>query len=158
VHLDESQTPAASLHASAAAVGEDGILIRGRSGAGKSSLAASLIAIGRQRGRYACLIGDDRIEIVQRNGRLLAKAHPSIRGKIELRGRGIVQELYEPAAVLRLAVDLLPVAEIARYPEPEDQEMELCGAKLPRLALPLDRSSYDCALLVMAYLQHARTF
>ncbi len=34
-----------NLHASAVAVGETGILIRGRSGAGKSSLSIALIAL-----------------------------------------------------------------------------------------------------------------
>lgn len=146
-----------TLHASAVAVGEAGILIRGRSGAGKSSLAVGLLAAAAGTGRFARLVGDDRIELLCRSGRLIARGHPSILGMIELRGQGIIHIPYEAAMVLRLVVDLLPAEEMARYPDPAERQAELCGAKLPRLALPSDRSSYDCALLVMAHLQHGGT-
>lgn len=143
-----------TVHASAVAVGEVGILIRGRSGAGKSSLALSLLVLAAQRGDFARLVGDDRIELNCRNGRLIARGHAAIRGMIELRGQGIIRLAYEPAVVVRLVVDLLPVVELVRYPDPENRQVELCGAKLPRLALLSDRSSYDCAHLIMAHLQH----
>jgi len=148
----------ASLHASSVALGEAGVLIRGGSGAGKSSLAAMLMSAARQAGGFAALVGDDRIEVSLRNGRLVARGHPAVQGMIELRGQGIVPSPNEAAAVVRLVVDLLPAAEIARYPGPEDREIEICGAKLPRLALPIGRSSYDCAVLILMYLQHAGTF
>lgn len=149
---------AASLHANAVALGEAGVLIRGRSRAGKSSLAAALIAAVRQAGRFAALIGDDRIRLSLQNGRLVARGHPAIRGMIELRGQGIVSMPHEPAAIVHLVVDLLAEAEIARYPDEKDREIELCGAKVSRLALPTGRSSSDCAVLVMMYLQHAGIF
>lgn len=153
-----SPTTAMSLHASSVAIGEAGVLIRGRSGAGKSSLAATLIWAAGQAGWFAALVGDDRIELSLRNGRLVAHGHPMVRGMIELRGEGIVARPHEAAAVVRLVVDLLPVAEIARFPDPADRETELCGAKVPRLALPIERCSYDSALMIMIHLQHAGTF
>ncbi|MHB8886337.1 MAG: HPr kinase/phosphorylase [Methylovirgula sp.] len=143
------------VHASAVAVGETGILIRGRSGAGKSSLALCLLALAGQERRFARLVGDDRIELVGRNSRVVARGHPAVQGMIETRGQGIMRLDYEPAVVVGLVVDLLPAAELVRYPEPEERYVEICGAKLPRLALLSDRSSYDCAHLVMAHLQHA---
>ncbi len=146
-----------TVHASAVAVGEVGILIFGHSGSGKSSLALSLLALAAEAGRFARLVGDDRIELVGRNCRLLARGHPLIHGMIEQRGRGMLRLAHEPTVVIRLAVDLLPVAELARYPQPAERQVELCGVKLPRLALSSDRSSYDCARLVMTYLQQADT-
>lgn len=146
-----------SLHASAVAIGETGILIRGKSGAGKSSLALALLALATQTGRFGCLIGDDRVEISQCNGRLIARGHAAIRGMIERRGDGIVPIAHEPAAVLDLIIDLLPAAEVERHPAPDGRQAEVCGVKLPRLALPCGGSSYDCALLVMARLQQSET-
>lgn len=154
---DRRQIAPLSIHASAVALGETGVLIRGHSGAGKSSLAFSLLASAAQAGRFARLVGDDRIELVGRNCRLLARGHPLIQGMIELRGHGIMRLAYEPAVVVGLVVDLLPMAKVARYPVAADLQIELCGAKLPRLALPSDRSSYDCVHLIMAHLQQSET-
>lgn len=146
------------LHASAVVIGEAGVLIRGRSGAGKSSLAAVLISAAHQAGRFAALIGDDRIELSLRSGRVIARGHPAIHGLIELRGQGIVALPNERAAIVRLIIDLLPVNEIARYPDETDREVELCGAKVPRLALSASSSSRDCAVRAMMHLQHAGIF
>lgn len=144
-----------TLHATAVVVGETGILIRGPSGAGKSNLAHALIELGGRNRTFARLVGDDRIILTPRNGRLIARGHPATQGMMELRGLGIVARPYEPAAVLHLAIDLVPAEAALRYPEPEALETELCGVKLRRLALPIGRSSYDCALLVLASLSRA---
>lgn len=141
-----------SLHATAVVAGEAGILIRGPSGAGKSNLAFALVEMAGRTDSFACLIGDDRIIVSARNGRLIARGHPATHSMIELRGQGIVACPFESAAVLRLVVDLVPAETAPRYPEPGETETELCGVKLRRLALPIGRSSYDCALLVLASL------
>lgn len=146
-----------TIHASAVVFGEAGILIRGPSGAGKSSLAMSLLSLAAQVGRFARLVGDDRIELSRHGGRLVARGHAAIQGMIELRGQGIVRLPYELAVVLRLVVDLLPLKQLARYPADTELNEEVCGAKLQRLALPESRSSYDCACLVMARLQQDGT-
>lgn len=49
------------VHGTAAVVGEAGVLIRGASGAGKSSLALALVDAAAARGLFARLVGDDRI-------------------------------------------------------------------------------------------------
>lgn len=142
-----------TIHASGVVFREAGVLIRGRSGAGKSSLAMSLLTVGSQAGCFVRLVGDDRIELSRHGGRLVARGHAAIQGLIELRGQGIVRVAYEPAVVLRLVVDLLPAEELARYPSAADLNIEVCGVKLQRLALPSIRSSYDWAFLIMAHLQ-----
>lgn len=140
------------LSANALALGEAGLLIRGESGAGKSGLTHALLSHARETGRFGRLVGDDRIEVARCNGRLVARGHAAVQGMIELRGLGIVTLPFEPAVVVSHVVDLLPAAEVLRYPEPEALEAEICGAKLPRLALPIGRSSYDCALSVLSWL------
>ncbi len=79
------------LHASAVVIAEAGVLICGPSGAGKSSLAFALITAAEDAGLFARLVGDDRIGIESRGGRLIAHGHPMILGKIERRGQGIFE-------------------------------------------------------------------
>ena len=60
---------ALAIHASAVAIGEAGILIRGPSGCGKSSVARDLIFTAGLKSLFAALVGDDRINIENRDGR-----------------------------------------------------------------------------------------
>lgn len=79
------------IHASAVAVGSSGLLICGRSGAGKSSLALELIALG------ANLVADDQVLLTEKDGGLLMSAPPSIDGMIEARGLGLISVPTQPA-------------------------------------------------------------
>lgn len=120
------------VHATALAVGEAGILIRGASGSGKSVLALALIALAGHSGQFARLVGDDRVELAERGGRLVARPVAPLAGLVERRGLGLTPEPATPAVVLRLIVDLIG-EEPARMPEPEDLVDALCGVDLPRL-------------------------
>ena len=99
--------PPASVHASAVCVGEQAILIRGASGTGKSCLTLDLILAGRT-GVIAetLLIGDDRVRLDTRDGRLFAHAVPELEGMIEIRGLGIRRCAFVPEAAVALVVDL----------------------------------------------------
>src|SRR5947209_227017 len=103
---DAAATPGPYIHATALAIRETGILIRGASGSGKSRLALELIGEASRRGLFARLVGDDRIAIAARAGRLIARGHPAIAGRIESRGEGILNVSHEGAVVVRLLVDL----------------------------------------------------
>src|SRR3712207_9214581 len=72
-------------HASCVAISGCAVLIGGRSGSGKSDLALRLIDRG------ASLVSDDQTMVRRLNGRLLASAPPSIVGKLEVRGLGILE-------------------------------------------------------------------
>lgn len=145
---DASEGHAGSIHASAVIVGESGIIIRGASGAGKSSLALSLIAAADHTAQFARLVGDDRIELSHHGGRLIARSHPRVCGMVERRGFGILHMEYESAVVVRLVVDILAPEEAPRYPEADDH-VTLCGITLARLALLKETSAYESALLVL---------
>lgn len=146
-----------TIHASAVVVGESGIIIRGPSGAGKSSLALGLITAAERAGQFARLVGDDRIELRRRSGRLIARGHQLVGGMVERRGQGILHLAYEPAVVARLVVNILAPEEATRYPEEAKDRVTLCGVRLPVLALPKDRGAYDSALVVLARLGQAET-
>lgn len=97
------------LHASCIAVGTRGLLILGRAGSGKSSLALSLMALG------AVLVSDDRTQLHLRDGMLLASAPDRIRGLIEARGIGILRADTMTEAVVSAVIDL-DQAETERLP------------------------------------------
>jgi HPr kinase/phosphorylase len=136
------------LHASAVVIGEAGVLIRGLSGAGKSSLAFALITAAEDAGFFARLVGDDRIGIESRGGRLIAYGHPMILGKIERRGQGIFEIPFLPAAVVRLVVELDEA--LPEYTEPDHDHIELAGVTLPFLPVRQDAAAGGLALAVLA--------
>lgn len=115
-------------------VGTYGLLVRGDSGAGKSQLVLQLIAAAAEgRLAFARLVADDRVFVAASHGRLIARAPRELAGLIEIRGLGIRRLPYEPAAVIRLVVDLAAAAE--RMPPAGATETEIDGVRLPRLAV-----------------------
>ena len=116
-----SATPASDgllVHGTAVALGDKAVLIRGPSGSGKTDLALRCIALpslvsGAQR---AELVADDQVRLVRIGDAIEASPPPTIAGKIEVRGVGIVTLPYRPAARLALIVDLVPAADVPRYP------------------------------------------
>lgn len=88
------------------------VLIMGQPGSGKSDLALRLIERG------GCLVSDDQTALFVQDGRLFAEAPPTIRGKLEMRGVGIVTLEAAPPSPLALAVEIDAEAAIARLPEP----------------------------------------
>jgi serine kinase of HPr protein (carbohydrate metabolism regulator) len=124
-----------TIHASCVLAGATAILIRGDSGSGKSRLALALLQAGARGDLpFARLVGDDRIRLEAKAGRLLARPAKELAGLIEVRGVGIQKVDYEPVAVVGLVVDLGGAPD--RLPSPEAQETQLEGVTLPRLAAP----------------------
>ena len=95
----------ATVHASAVLVGERGVLIRGPSGSGKSSLVLGLLVGDEPATTW--LIADDRVILTAAHGRLIAAAPPALAGQLEIRGQGIVRRPFVSPARLHLVVDLL---------------------------------------------------
>ncbi len=150
-------TASSYIHATAVVIAEAGVLICGPSGAGKSTLGSSLIAAAEAAGNFARLVGDDRVGISSHGGRVIAQGHPSILGKIERRGQGIVTVPYLPAAVLRVVIELSGAPEPAsRYPEPNDDRILILEAKLPCLRIWHDAAPACHAPVVLADLRLRR--
>ncbi len=137
-----------SLHATAVVHGESGVLILGPSGSGKSALALALMARASTTGAFSALIGDDRIFVNETHGRLIARGAANMAGVIERRTAGLITVRHEPAAVVRLAVELCERGR--RWPRmPDDDDGLIVGeVTLPRLALDSDLSVCDQALAV----------
>lgn len=131
---------APSIHATAVVVGEAGVLIRGRSGAGKSALALDLIETGARHGLFCRLVGDDRVKLTVRNKRLIARGHPHVAGRIERRGQGLAEIEYEPAAVIRLVVDLDESTQNPRFPSENELRTALSGVEIARMSLNIGQA------------------
>jgi HPr kinase/phosphorylase len=101
------------MRATAVAIDDGAVLLRGGSGSGKSDLALRLIDAGGQ------LIADDQTLLRRDGDRVVATAPPAIAGLIEVRGIGLVRIKAAPDPVpLVLVVDLILTGDIERMPEP----------------------------------------
>ena len=72
------------MHATCVDVNGSGVLIIGRPGSGKSSIAINLLALG------ATLVADDQCELVRKNNRFYIYKPASLPESIEIRGVGLV--------------------------------------------------------------------
>jgi serine kinase of HPr protein (carbohydrate metabolism regulator) len=118
-------TPPELIHATCVTVGGRGVLLAGRSGAGKSDLALRLIDRGAE------LVSDDYSELRARDGRLIASPPGRLAGKIEVRGIGIVEMPHKTEAEVALIIDLdEPVDRM-----PEFALRQLVGVDTPAAAL-----------------------
>ncbi|WP_312528738.1 serine kinase [Paracoccus sp. (in: a-proteobacteria)] len=133
-----------NIHASCVALGGRGLLILGDAGAGKSTLALAMMALG------AGLVADDRTDLYLHEGRLFADAPASLRGMIEARGVGILIAEAKGPIEVTLAVDLSQT-ETERLPL--WQERAFLGVKLPLVRGPM-RPHLEAAL--MQYLAKGR--
>ncbi|MFD2250922.1 serine kinase of HPr protein (carbohydrate metabolism regulator) [Pseudochelatococcus lubricantis] len=129
----DTQPRSQTQHATAVVIGETGVLIRGRSGTGKSTFARRLIDRAARGGRFARLVSDDRVRLTAIHGRLLAETVAPIAGLLEVRGVGIVRVPHEPAAVIGMVVDVDVTPP--RLPESCDKMTTVLEIVLPRLAI-----------------------
>ena len=104
------------LHASAVSVDGRGCLITGAAGAGKSTLAIEMVALGAE------LVADDRVDIRRAGDSLMMSAPPAIAGLIEARGVGILRMDRRAGAPLALIVDL-DLGETERLPDPRRRDV-----------------------------------
>ena len=114
------------IHANCILIGAHAVLVRGASGAGKSSLSLRLMSKG------AVLISDDRTDLVARDGRLIASSPSQIAGLCEVRGIGVVRGLpTKPEGDVRLIVDLVDNPDdVERMPVPETELV--CGIEISK--------------------------
>lgn len=120
------------IHASTVAINGKAVMIAGRSGFGKSDLALRLIDRG------ALLVSDDYTIVQRKDGRLHATAPVNIRGKMEVRGIGMVEFPTVESAPVHLMI--LIDEPVERLPEPL-RTRRIAGINVQVIALPALESS-----------------
>jgi serine kinase of HPr protein (carbohydrate metabolism regulator) len=118
---------AETLHASTVATEGRAVLITGPSGSGKSDLALRLLDRGFM------LVSDDQTVVKRHGDRLLASPPPTIAGKLEVRGIGIVDIDNLTDVPIALIVELTS-SDIHRLPD-DSRERPILGIGLPIVAI-----------------------
>jgi len=117
---------AETLHSSTVAKDDRAVLITGASGSGKSDLALRLLDRG------FVLVSDDQTIVRREGDRLLATAPPTIAGKLEVRGIGIVEVDRAGDTPLALVVELR--SDIERLPD-DSRERLILGIGVPLISV-----------------------
>jgi HPr kinase/phosphorylase len=121
-------------HATSVVFCGHGLLLRGKSGSGKSDLALRIMDAG------GSLISDDYTQLSVRDGKLFGAPPESIQGLIEVRGVGLLEVPHLASAQLDAVIECESLDEIERLPPLIHTTLE--GVKLPLLMLyPFESSA-----------------
>ena len=115
-----------TVHASTVAMDGRAVLISGPSGSGKSDLTLRLLDRG------FTLVSDDQTLVRREDDRLIASAPPTIAGKLEIRGIGIVDMEHVNDMPVALLVEL--TSDIQRLPD-DNRERPILGVALPLISI-----------------------
>lgn len=109
-----------NIHASCVSYNNQGVLIYGPSGLGKSDLCLRLIM-----DKGAKLVADDRVDIYVKNHDIKAHCIDTISGLLEVRGVGLIRFDNLKSCKIKLVVELVKSLEdVERFPEEEYFELE----------------------------------
>ena len=124
--MSGSRLSSENLHASTVALDGRAVIISGLSGSGKSDLALRLLDRG------FVLVSDDRTIVRKDGGSLIASAPDTIRGKLEIRGVGIVDMPTVADIAVALVVEL--TSDIQRLPD-DSRNRTILGIAIPMISV-----------------------
>lgn len=132
-----------NVHATTVAKDGRAVMLLGPSGSGKSDLALRLFERGFE------LVSDDQTLIRREGERLIATAPLTIKGKLEVRGLGIVEIPSIEQAPIALAIEL--VSDMERMPD-DSRERTFLSVSVPLVSI--DAMTASAAAKVVLALDH----
>ena len=117
-YLFSKLAPRQSIHGTLVDINGVGVLIRGKSGVGKSEVALELVRRGHQ------LVADDRVDVYQREvGSLVGEAPEVLREHLEIRGIGIVNvvKLFG-ASAFKDTKDVMLIIDLEKWDDSLDYD------------------------------------
>jgi HPr kinase/phosphorylase len=143
------------IHGNCVALNGQCVLIRGKSGSGKSDLTLQLIdSAGYGLGDHVIrgtLVADDQVILTRVGDHIITNPPDILAGKLEIRGQGIVDLRWVGNLKLALIVDLTAKSKISRMPVSNDLTTELLGLYFPRIYL--DATHASAAARVRSFLR-----
>ena len=132
-----------NIHGTLISVDGKGVLLKGESGSGKSDLALRFI-----KNEKAKLVADDRVDIDISDNRVIGKAPLILKGKLEVRNIGIIEDVETINQVdVFLCVELVKNREcLDRLPQ--DEFEIILDKKIPKIKLYAFDCSTICKILV----------
>lgn len=142
-----------TLHATSLCIGDKGLLLTGPSGSGKSQTALCLMEMAKSAGLAFALIVDDQTAFTAENDQIIMHAplgmpNP-LRGKLELRGFGLIDVPYKDTGALdhcftlhKMDADKTSIQDHHRLPQSEAERPKILvpigeNETLARHALPI---------------------
>lgn len=157
-YLNMRLAPEQLIHANLVEVFNVGIIIRGKSGLGKSELTLELIKRGH------LMVADDAVVIRKvSDTRIIGYAPETTKYLMEIRGQGIVnvRQIFGIASTLETkSVDIIMDMEYFGNEEDyerlgfEQETAELMGVKIPKFILPVQPGRDLAALVEVTALNH----
>ena len=138
--LVEALAPTEERHGVLVQVHDLGILIRGKSGIGKSETALELVLRGHR------MVADDLVRLTRSGDEIIGSGVPLLGQYVEVRGLGILHagDLFGQAAVvdsvrLELVIELVGWDEAGEADRSglEDLSVECLGIEVPHILLPV---------------------
>lgn len=140
-NLGEALAPRTSIHGTLVDINGVGVLIRGKSGIGKSEVALELVRRGHQ------LVADDRVDVYESiEGVVVGEAPPILQKYLEIRGIGIVNVVqlfgasaYKESKRIMVIVDLLNFENTVDYDRLglEDETERIFNTDISNVKIPI---------------------
>ncbi|AHF61398.1 hypothetical protein P344_06095 [Spiroplasma mirum ATCC 29335] len=122
--FDEYFAPVIEEHASLVNVFGKGVLLKGKSGIGKSEMTLELVK------KNHLFVGDDRILLMQKNNKIYGRSHEILKNLIEVRGLGIIDlsKIYGLQVLLEeTRIDL--IVELIHLDDEEYKSIDRLGSE-----------------------------
>lgn len=142
-----------TIHATAIEYNGHGVLLRGASRSGKSSIALRLLDEADLCRQNCFLVADDRVHVHAQDGTLNAKAPETLYGLIEMRGVGVLSVRARQNCSVNLIVDLVPTETLIQIPDEDTHFATIHGISIRRIFIA--ERNPDASCLIRTILNHS---